>query len=62
MGFVGQLQWKTSDKINAALRYEYYKDKAGVIVTPPSINGLRLNGYTTTLDGKFGKIYCGAMN
>ena len=55
MGFVGQLQWKASDKISAALRYEYYKDKAGVIVAPPSINGLRLNGYTTTLDWKIWK-------
>ena len=55
MGFVGQLQWKASDKINVALRYEYYKDQSGVIVTPPSIYGFRLNGYTTTLDWKIWK-------
>ena len=55
MGFVGQLKWKTSDKICAALRYEYYKDQSGVIVTPPTVNGLRLNGYTTSLDWKIWK-------
>ena len=52
MGFVGQLQWKASGKISTALRYEYYKDESGVIITPPSIYGFRLNGYTATLDWK----------
>jgi hypothetical protein len=50
MGLVAKLDWTISDKVNTAFRYEYYKDRAGVIVTSPSVNGLRLNGFTTNLD------------
>jgi Putative beta-barrel porin-2, OmpL-like. bbp2 len=50
MGLVTKMQWSISDKVKTAARYEYYKDKAGVIVSPPSINGLRLNGFTANLD------------
>lgn len=50
MGLVAKMQLSISDKIKTATRYEYYKDKAGVIVTPSSMNGLRLNGYTVNLD------------
>lgn len=50
MGFVAKFDWIISDKVNTAFRYEFYKDKAGVIVTPPAMNGLRLSGYTFNLD------------
>lgn len=50
MGLVAKMQWTVSDKVSTAFRYEYYKDKAGVIVPPPSVNGLRLNGFTANLD------------
>lgn len=50
LGLVAKLDWTISDKVNTAFRYEYYKDKTGVIVTPPSLNGLRLNGYTFNFD------------
>jgi hypothetical protein len=50
MGLVAKLDWTISEKVNTAFRYEYYKDKSGVIITPPSLNGLRLNGYTFNFD------------
>ncbi|HWR33550.1 MAG TPA: porin [Chitinophagaceae bacterium] len=55
MGLVGKMQWTISDKINTAFRYEYYKDKTGVIISPPSANGFRLNGYTFCFDWKIAK-------
>lgn len=50
LGFVWQWQWKASDRISSAFRYEYYKDKTGVIVTPVSINGFRVSGFSSNLD------------
>jgi hypothetical protein len=44
------MQWAATDKIKTAIRYEYYKDKAGVIISPVSINGFLLNGFTVNLD------------
>ncbi|HLF47507.1 MAG TPA: porin [Chitinophagaceae bacterium] len=52
MGLVAKMQWGISDKLSSAFRYEYYKDKAGVIVAPLSLNGLRLNGLTINIDWK----------
>ncbi len=50
LGFVWQIQWKASDKINAAFRYEYYKDKTGIIIPPVSVNGFRVSGLSANLD------------
>jgi hypothetical protein len=52
LGLVVKMKWTISEKINTALRYEYYKDKAGVIISPLSVNGFRLNGYTFCFDWK----------
>ena len=49
-GFVWQLQWKASDKISSTFRYEYYKDKTGVIITPVSVNGFRVSGFSSNFD------------
>ena len=50
LGYVWQLQWKASDKISGAFRYEYYKDKTGVIITPVSVNGFRVSSLSSNLD------------
>lgn len=50
LGLVGQLQYKASNKISSAFRYEYYKDKTGVIVIPVSVNGFRLSGFSANID------------
>jgi hypothetical protein len=55
LGLVAKMQWAVSDKINTAVRYEYYKDKAGVIIPSSTINGFRLNGYTLCFDWKIVK-------
>lgn len=55
LGLVAKMQWTVSDKVNTAFRYEYYKDRAGVIIPPPSSNGFRLNGYTFCFDWTIAK-------
>ena len=50
LGLVWQIQWKVSNKINTAFRYEYFKDKTGVIVTPVSVNGFRVSGFSANCD------------
>lgn len=50
MGFLWQLQWKAGNRINTAFRYEYYKDKTGVIIPPPSVNGFRASGFSFNAD------------
>jgi hypothetical protein len=50
LGLVWQLQWKASNRISSAFRYEYYKDKTGVIVTPVSVNGFRVSGFSSNFD------------
>jgi len=49
-GFVSQVQWKTTSKISNAIRYECFKDKAGVIIMHVSVNGFRVSGFSANLD------------
>ena len=49
-GFAYQFQWIASKKISSTFRYEYFKDKTGVLITPVSVNGFRLSGFSSNLD------------
>jgi hypothetical protein len=50
LGLVWQIQWKASNKINTAFRYEYFIDKTGVLITPVSVNGFRVSGFSANVD------------
>jgi len=50
LGLLWQIQWKASNKFYSAFRYEYYKDKNGVIILPPSVNGFRVSGLSFNAD------------
>jgi hypothetical protein len=55
LGLLWQTQWKVSNKINAAIRYEYYKDRSGIIIPPPSVNGFQVSGFSSNLDWQITK-------
>ncbi len=55
LGFGLQIQWKASSKMKSAFRYEYYKDKTGVIITPVSVNGFRVSGFSFNADWQITK-------
>lgn len=45
-GWLLQLQWKPAPKASIAARFEYYRDKKGVIISPVAANGFKTSGYT----------------
>jgi Putative beta-barrel porin-2, OmpL-like. bbp2 len=55
LGFLWQLQWKANSRIISGIRYEYYKDKTGVIITPVSSNGFRTSGFSVNADWQITK-------
>ncbi len=47
---IAMVRYRYSDKLNLALRYEYYQDRHGVIIDTSTRHGFRTTGYSINLD------------